>query len=102
MALFGPFIVKQYKFEPNFFLSQAREIRKVVDMPLAYLGGVDSKKGIEEILNSGFDFIAMARALIHDPDFLIKMAANKIDKTECDRCNKCVVEMDCGGIKCVL
>ena len=71
-------------------------------MPLAYLGGVDSKKGIEEILNSGFDFIAMARALIHDPDFLIKMAANKIDKTECDRCNKCVVEMDCGGIKCVL
>jgi 2,4-dienoyl-CoA reductase-like NADH-dependent reductase (Old Yellow Enzyme family) len=102
MALFGPFIVKRYKFEPNFFLLQAREIRKVVRMPLAYLGGVDSKKGIEEILNAGFDFIAIARALIHDPDFLIKLADNQIEKTECNRCNKCVVEMDRGGVKCVL
>jgi len=102
MALFGPLIVKRYKFEPNFFLPQAIEIRKVVKMPLAYLGGVDSKKGIEEILDAGFDFIALARALIHDPDFLVKLAANQIEKTECNRCNKCVVEMDRGGVKCVL
>ncbi|RLD71709.1 MAG: NADH:flavin oxidoreductase [Bacteroidetes bacterium] len=102
MALFGPFIIKRYKFEPNFFLDQAKEIRKVVKKPLAYLGGVDSREGIEEILNAGFDFIAMARALIHDPDFLIKLKANSIDKTECNRCNKCVVEMDRGGVKCVI
>jgi len=102
MALFGPFIVKRYKFEPNFFLSQAREIRKAVSMPLVYLGGVDSKQGIEEILDACFDFIAIARALIHDPDFLIKLADNQIEKTECNRCNKCVVEMDRGGVKCVL
>jgi len=102
MALFGPFIVKRYKFEPNFFLSQAKEIRKVLKMPLVYLGGVDSKKGIEEILDEGFDFIAMARVLIHDPDFLIKLKTNQIEKTECNRCNKCVVEMDRGGVKCVL
>jgi 2,4-dienoyl-CoA reductase-like NADH-dependent reductase (Old Yellow Enzyme family) len=102
MALFGPFIVKRYRFEPNFFLAQAREIRKVVRMPLVYLGGVDSRKGIEEILNAGFDFIAAARVLIHDPDFLIKLRANRIEKSECNRCNKCVVEMDRGGVKCVL
>jgi len=102
MALFGPFIIKRYKFEPNFFLSQAKEIRKVVKMPLAYLGGVDSKKGIEDILDEGFDFIAMARVLIHDPDFIIKLKTNQIEKTECNRCNKCVVEMDRGGVKCVL
>ena len=71
-------------------------------MPLVYLGGVDSKKGIEEILHDGFDFIAIARALIHDPDFLIKLEEKKIEKTECDRCNKCVVEMDRGGVRCVL
>jgi 2,4-dienoyl-CoA reductase-like NADH-dependent reductase (Old Yellow Enzyme family) len=102
MALFGPFIVKRYRFEPNFFLSQAREIRRHVKLPLVYLGGVDSKKGIEEILDAGFDFITIARALIHDPDFLIKLAENQIEKTECNRCNKCVVEMDRGGVKCVL
>ena len=102
MALFGPLIIKRYKFTANYFLPQAKEIRKVVSMPLVYLGGVDSKKGIEEIMDAGFDFIAMARALIHDPDFLIKLKANQIEKTECNRCNKCVVEMDRGGVKCVL
>ena len=102
MALFGPFIIKRHKFTPNFFLEQAREIRKAVNMPLVYLGGVDSRQGIEEILEAGFDFIAMARALIHDPDFLIKLRSEKIEKTECNRCNKCVVEMERGGVKCVL
>ena len=102
MALFGPFIIRPYKFSPNFFLAQAREIRKVVRMPLAYLGGVDSGKGIEEILDAGFDFIALARPLIHDPDFLLKLQSGEIEKTECNRCNRCVVEMDRGGVRCVL
>jgi len=102
MALFGPFIVRKYKFEENFFLKQAREIRTCVTMPLVYLGGVDSKAGILEILEAGFDFIALARALIHDPDFLLKLKDGSIDRTECNRCNKCVVEMDRQGVKCVL
>ncbi|MEA3476726.1 MAG: hypothetical protein U9R60_00980, partial [Bacteroidota bacterium] len=62
----------------------------------------DSKSGIEKILNADFDFIAIARALIHDSDFLIKLKENQIEKTECNRCNKCVVEMDREGVKCVL
>lgn len=102
MALFGPFLVKKYIFEPTFFLKQAREIRNSVDMPLAYLGGVDSKSGIAEIMNAGFDFIALGRPLIHDPDFLLKIQSGEIEKTECNRCNECVVEMDRGGVKCVL
>ena len=102
MAIFGPIIIKPYKFTPNFFLEQAKEIRSAVNMPLVYLGGVDSKSGIEEILNAGFDFIAIARALIHDSDFLIKLREKQIEKTECNRCNKCVVEMDREGVKCVL
>ena len=102
MAIFGPIIIKRYKFIPNFFLAQAIEIRKAVHMPLVYLGGVDSKEGISQILDAGFDFIALARPLIHDPDFLLKLQSGEIDKTECNRCNKCVVEMDRGGVKCVL
>lgn len=102
MAVFGPLIIKAYKFTPNFFLDQASEIRKAVNMPLVYLGGVDSKSGIEEILEAGFEFIAIARALIHDPGFLIKLRENQLEKTECNRCNKCVVEMDRGGVRCVL
>ena len=101
MALFGPFIVKKYKFEPNFFLNQAMVIRRSVSMPLAYLGGVDSIKGIKEILYAGFDFIALARPLIHDSDFLLKIESKTIEKSACTRCNECVVEMDRDGVKCV-
>jgi len=102
MALLGPFIIRRYRFTPNFFLDQAAEIRKVVKLPLVYLGGVESRRGMEEILEAGFDFIAMARALIHDPDFLTKLRERKIEQTECNRCNKCLVEMEREGVKCVL
>ena len=71
-------------------------------MPLVYLGGVDSRKGIGEILDAGFEFIAIARALIHDPDFLLKLKDGSIERTECNRCNQCVVEMDRDGVKCVI
>ena len=102
MALFGPIIVKKYEFTPNFFLNQAKEIRKAVKMPLAYLGGVDSKEGIEEILDAGFEFITLARPLIHDSNFLLKLENGTIEKSECTRCNECVVEMDREGVKCVI
>jgi 2,4-dienoyl-CoA reductase-like NADH-dependent reductase (Old Yellow Enzyme family) len=102
MALFGPIIIKRYRFTSNFFLGQAKEIRKQVDIPLVYLGGVDSKKGIEEIIKAGFDYIAIARALIHDSNFLIKIKNSEIEKSGCTRCNRCVVEMDREGIRCAL
>lgn len=102
MALFGPIIVKKYKFEPTFFLDQAKEIKKHTKIALVYLGGVDSKKDIETLLNEGFDFIALARPLIHDADFLIKIQNKEIEKSECTRCNECVVEMDRAGVKCTI
>lgn len=102
MALFVPLTIKRYRFKENFFLMQAREILAAVNIPLVYLGGVDSKVGIEEILEAGFEFIAIARALIHDPEFLLKLKDGRILRSECTRCNKCVVEMDRNGVKCVL
>jgi len=102
MAMFGPLIVKKYAFTPNFFLNQAMQVRQSVDIPLVYVGGIDSITGIEEILSKGFNFIALGRPLIHDPQFLMKLQSGEIEKTGCNRCNECVVEMDRGGIKCVL
>jgi len=102
MAIFGPFIIKKYKYQSNFFLDQAKVIRKHVKIPLVYLGGVDSKDGIEEILEAKFDFIGIARALIHDSNFLLKIKNGSIEQSACTRCNKCIVEMDRNGVKCVL
>jgi 2,4-dienoyl-CoA reductase-like NADH-dependent reductase (Old Yellow Enzyme family) len=102
MSLFGPWLVKKYAFNQNFFLNQAKEIRCTTKMPLVYLGGVDSMAAIEEVIRAGFDFIAIGRALIHDPDFLIKLESGQVTKSGCTHCNECIVEMDRGGVKCVM
>ncbi len=102
MAFFGPLIIKKYPYTSNFFLKQASLVRQAVSIPLVYLGGVDSKKGIEQIMDAGFDFIAIGRALIHDADFLKKLEAGTLIESGCNRCNQCVVEMDREGISCVL
>ncbi len=102
MSLFGPLIIKKYDFIPNFFLEKALKVRQAVSIDLVYLGGVDSRKGILEILDAGFNFIALARPLIHDPEFLIKIKEGLVEKSLCNRCNECIVEMDREGIRCVL
>ncbi len=100
IALFGPVLIKKYKFESNFFLNQAIEIRETVKLPLIYLGGVNSRRDIESALDAGFDFIALGRPLIYDPDFLLKLRVGEIEESGCTRCNKCIVEMDRGGVRC--
>src|SRR5690606_3792983 len=102
MMLFGLFIIKRYTFSPNFFLEQAKVIRASVGLPLVCLGGADSADGLEVIRNAGFEGIAIGRGLIHGPDFLVKLRTGVIEKSGCTRCNQCVVEMDRGGVRCVL
>ena len=102
IASFGKIIIRKYPFEENFFLPLARQIRESVKMPLIYVGGVISKSGIEEVMNENFDMIALGRALIHDPDFILKIKDGTINKSECNQCNICVAEMDKGGVRCVL
>jgi 2,4-dienoyl-CoA reductase-like NADH-dependent reductase (Old Yellow Enzyme family) len=102
MGVFGKFIIRKYEFEENFFLPLARKIREAVDMPLVYLGGVISAKGVEQVMSEGFEMIAIGRALIHDPDFIQKIKENINHVSLCNHCNICVAEMDRGGVRCVL
>jgi 2,4-dienoyl-CoA reductase-like NADH-dependent reductase (Old Yellow Enzyme family) len=102
MALFGKAIIRKYEFEENFFLPLARKIREAVTLPLAYLGGVSSASGIRQIMEAGFDLVALARALIHDPDFIHNIRNGSVKRSECNHCNICVAEMDRGGVKCAL
>ena len=73
LRLFGKMIIKKFTFEENFFLPLAKIIRARVNMPLVYLGGVSSTEGIYNIMSAGFDFIAIGRALIHNPDFVLNV-----------------------------
>lgn len=102
MALFSRIIIQKYDFEENFFLPMAKRVRQVVDMPLAYLGGVVSREGVDNLMHEGFDMVAIGRALIHDPDFILKLKEDLKHVSPCNHCNICVAEMDRGGVRCVL
>jgi len=99
---FGKNVIREYPFEELFFLPQAREVRRAVRMPLVLLGGVVSRANIEQAMAEGFDFVAMGRALIADPDLVRRMASDPAARTRCTHCNICVAEMDLGGVRCVL
>jgi 2,4-dienoyl-CoA reductase-like NADH-dependent reductase (Old Yellow Enzyme family) len=102
MRLFGPVLVRKWPFEELFFLPLAREVRRAVSLPLALLGGAVSNENLRTAMAEGFDFVAMGRALIADPDLVLRLQSGAADRSRCNHCNECVVEMDRGGVRCVL
>jgi 2,4-dienoyl-CoA reductase-like NADH-dependent reductase (Old Yellow Enzyme family) len=101
LALFGPVLIHAYPFEPLYFLSLAREIRRAVRMPLVLLGGIKSRDDLDTAMREGFELVAMGRALIHDPGLIAKYAAGLARESRCVPCNQCVAEMDReGGVCC--
>ena len=101
MRLFAPAILKAYPFEEAFFLPTATRFRKAVDLPLMLLGGITRLDTMERAIDEGFDFVALGRALIRDPDLVTRMQKGELKASRCVPCNQCIVEMDRGGTRCV-
>jgi 4,4'-dithiodibutanoate disulfide reductase len=101
LRLLGSRIFPQIPFEEAFFLPFARQFREVLSMPLILLGGINRLETIEHALDEGFEFIAMARALLREPDLPRKM--RDLHRTEglCVHCNRCMPTIYT-GTRCVL
>lgn len=103
LALFGPAVIKAHPFEPMYFLPLASQVRRAVKLPLVLLGGLTSLEHLQRACDEGFELMAMARALVHDPALLAKLEAGTVKASGCIPCNRCVAEMDApGGVRCVL
>lgn len=102
LRFFGARVIREYPFEEMFFLEQARKVRAAVRMPLVLLGGIVSRANVDRAMAEGFDFVALGRALIADPDLVLRMQAEPGARSRCTHCNACVAEMDTGGVRCVL
>lgn len=102
MQIFGRLLIRPYPFEEAFFLPKARRFRAAVGLPLMLLGGVTRLATMQQALAEGFDFVALGRALIRDPDLVRRMQAGELHGSRCVPCNQCVVEMERGGTRCVL
>ncbi len=103
MKLFGGALFQELPFEELYFLEQARQMRRATRVPLVYLGGVSSAAGMRRAMEEGFDFIAMGRALLNDPQLLVQVQRDPGHQSACDHCNLCVASMSLpGGVRCVL
>jgi len=99
--LLGKRFMPYYPFEEAFFLPYARQFRDALDMPLILLGGVNRLDTIEQAVDNGFDFVAMARALLREPDLVNKMRKGVASESLCIHCNKCMPTIY-RGTRCVL
>ncbi len=100
VRLFGRMIIPTVPYKDAYFLEDAREFRKAVSLPLVYVGGMVSRSSIEEVLESGFDAVQMARALIRDTDFINKLRSGEVERSECRHSNYCIGRMYTLEMKC--
>jgi 2,4-dienoyl-CoA reductase-like NADH-dependent reductase (Old Yellow Enzyme family) len=103
MMAFSRIMIRDYPYTEAYFLEDALKVRRAVTLPLVYVGGLVSRKKITEVLEAGFDFIAMARSLIAEPDFMnaIRKDGGHVSKClRCGPCNSCVATMYMGECRC--
>jgi 2,4-dienoyl-CoA reductase-like NADH-dependent reductase (Old Yellow Enzyme family) len=99
--LVGRRFLPEYPFEEAFFLPYARQFRAALSMPLVLLGGINRLDTVERALAEGFDFVAMARALLREPDLVNRMRDGTATDGLCIHCNKCMPTIY-RGTRCVL
>lgn len=101
LALVGRKMIPTVPFKEAYFLEDALKFRKELKLPLIYVGGLVSREKIDEVLNSGFELVQMARALVHDTDFVNKMQQAGPDyRNGCKHSNYCIARMYTLDMRC--
>ncbi len=81
--------IKAHKNEA-YFLKCAEKVAENVNTPVALVGGIRSKKTMQNILeNTKMEIISLSRPLICQPDFPKKMQSGDIGDSACISCNGC-------------
>ncbi|AIG75281.1 Hypothetical protein AJAP_11990 [Amycolatopsis japonica] len=95
----GGAFLRRYPFQEAYLLDRARQFRAAVDLPLILLGGITRLETMERAMADGFAFVAMARALLREPDLPLRLRDGA--RSLCVHCNKCMPTIY-RGTRCVL
>jgi 2,4-dienoyl-CoA reductase-like NADH-dependent reductase (Old Yellow Enzyme family) len=97
-----PFIkLVQPPFHEGYNLETAAQVKQAVSLPVVTVGGMRSRQFLNDAIEKGMtDFVSMARPVILEPDLPNKFKSETSDAALCDNCNRCVVAVDTGPIKC--
>ncbi len=99
--MFGKRFMPAYPFAEAYFRDMALTVRAAVKMPLILLGGINRLDTIQRAMAEGFQFVAMGRALLREPDLIARMQAGEATSGNCVHCNRCMVSIYSGS-RCVL
>ena len=100
ITLFGRIMIPTVPYSEGYFLEEAKKFRAAVKLPLIYVGGLISKSKMEEVLDAGFEGLQMARALVHDTDFVNKLRDGSLECSGCRHSNYCIGRMYTLQMRC--
>lgn len=94
VLLGGRLVSPTVTYKRLFFLEDAKKFREALpDMPLVYVGGVNSRKDADEVMEAGFEMLQMGRAVLCDPGFVNKMKEDREACSGCEHSNFCIGRM---------
>lgn len=100
LALCGRMMIPTVPYKDAYFLEDAKRFRAQLNLPLIYVGGMTSKANIEEVLDEGFVAVQVARALVHDTEFVNKMKSGECECSACGHSNYCIGRMYTLEMRC--
>lgn len=87
----GHKFLREYPYRDAYLLRDARLFRAELSMPLILLGGITNRETMDLAMAEGFDFVAMARALLAEPDLVNRIATDgQRARSACTHCNLCM------------
>lgn len=90
----GHLMIPSVPFKEAYFLDDAMLFRKEIkNIPLVYVGGLISREKIEDVLDKGFEFVQMGRALLNEPGFINRMKLDVNARCTCKHSNYCIARM---------
>ncbi len=94
VRMVGKWMIPSIPFEEAYFLDDALKFRAAIpDIPLVYVGGLVARDKIDEVLDKGFEFVQMGRALLNEPGFVNRMRTEECARCGCKHSNYCIARM---------
>ena len=94
VRMVGKYMVPTVPFKEAYFLDDALKFRREIkDTPLVYVGGLVARDKIDEVLDKGFEFVQMGRALLNEPGFVDRMRQEECARCDCGHSNYCIARM---------
>lgn len=81
---------RHYPFEEAYLLPMARRFRERLELPLMLLGGINKRETLDLAMAEGFEYAAMARALLREPDLVNRLRDGRATEGVCIHCNRCM------------